>query len=138
MKKKISMNNSDFSPRSYAYIGDAVYELFAREKTVLISDKPEKLHKATSSIVNAEFHAELLGFIEDFLNDNERELVRRARNLPVTTSRRTNQAVHRLSTAFEALVGYLYLTDNERLQALYDYIEPMVEAKIVKKSGNNN
>lgn len=121
---------TELSIRSYAYIGDAVYELFAREKTILITENPKKLHKATSSIVNAEFHAQLLEFVKDFLNEEEQEIVRRARNLSVTTAKRTNQAVHRLSTAFEALVGYLYLNDKERLQALFNYIEPELDAVI--------
>ena len=68
--------------------------------------------------------------MQDFLTDEEKEFVRRARNLSVTTARRTNQAVHRLSTAFEALVGYLYLKDRERLTALYKYIEPVIDEKL--------
>jgi len=121
----------EFSIRSYAYIGDAVYELFARKKTVLLTQSPGKLHQATSSIVNAQFHAELLEFVKDFLNDEEKEIVRRARNLSVTTARRTNHTVHRLSTAFEALIGYLYLTDKDRLKDLYSYIEPMIDEKLL-------
>jgi len=121
----------EFSVRTYAYIGDAVYELYAREKTVLLTQNPQKLHKATSSVVNAAFHAELLEHIRDFLAGEEEEIIRRARNLPVTTAKRTNQATHRLSTAFEALVGYLYLNDRERLQELYRYIEPVLDERLL-------
>ena len=116
--------------RSYAFIGDAVYELFIREKTVFLAAKPEILHKLTSSLVKAEFHAELFEKIQDFLNENEKTITRRARNLSVTTARRTNQAIHRLSTALEALVGYLYIHDKERLNALYSYIEPFIDEKL--------
>lgn len=115
------------SVRSYAYIGDAVYEVFIREKIIYITSKPEEMHKITSSLVNAEFHAELLEKIEDFLNIDEKEIVRRARNLSVTTKRRTNQTLHRLSTAFEALIGFLYIHDKNRLKALFDFIEPLIE-----------
>lgn len=121
----------EYSIRSYAYIGDAVYELFAREKTIALTQNPQKLHKATSSIVNACFHADLLEGLEGFLNEEEKEIVRRARNLSVTTAKRTNQAMHRLSTAFEALVGYLYVTDKNRLQALYNHIEPAIDKKLL-------
>lgn len=120
----------ELSIRSYAYIGDAVYEIFAREKTILLTQQPKKLHKATSSIVNAQFHADLLEQIEDFLNEDEAEVVRRARNLSVTTARRTNHTLHRLSTAFEALIGYLYLHNKERLNSLYVHIEPLIEEKL--------
>lgn len=115
--------------RTYAYIGDAVYEVFVREKTIFLTSKPADLHKITSSVVKAEFHAELLEKIQDFLNEEEKEIVRRARNLSVTTARRTNQSLHRLSTAFEALIGYLYLHDKNRLKALFDFIEPLIDAK---------
>jgi ribonuclease-3 family protein len=120
----------ELSIRSYAYIGDAVYEIFAREKTITITENPKKLHKATSSIVNAEFHAELLGFLDDFFTGEEKEIVRRARNLSVTTARRTNHTVHRLSTAFEAVIGYLYLNDRERLNAMYTRISPFVDERL--------
>jgi len=120
----------DLSTRSYAYIGDAVYEVFARKKTIHLTQKPKKLHKATSSIVNGEFHAELLHFIEDFLTEEEATLVKRARNLSVTTARRVNQSIHRLSTAFEALIGYLYLNDKDRLKALYNHITPLINEKL--------
>jgi len=117
--------------RSYAYIGDAVYEVFVREKTIFLVTKPDKLHNITSSVVKAEFHAELLEKIQDFLNEEEKEIVRRARNLSVTTARRTNQTLHRLSTAFEALIGYLYLNDKNRLKALFEFIEPLIDEKII-------
>lgn len=122
----------DLSIRSYAHIGDAVYEVYAREKTIFLESKPDELHRITISIVNAGFQAELLANIQDFLNDEEREIVRRARNLAVTTARRTNQKIHRLSTAFEALIGYLHLHNPERLKELYNYITPFVERKLNK------
>lgn len=117
--------------RSYAYIGDAVYEVFVREKTIFLVSKPDKLHNITSSVVKAEFHAEILGKMQDFLTEEEKEIVRRARNLSVTTARRTNQVLHRLSTAFEAIVGYLYLHDKNRLKALFSFIEPLIDEKLV-------
>ncbi|MFH0703095.1 MAG: ribonuclease III domain-containing protein [bacterium] len=127
----ISTNkNFDIPIRSYAYIGDAVYEIFAREKIIYLTSKPEKLHKIATSIVNSEFQADLIEKIQDFLNQEEKEIIRRARNLSVTTARRTNQKLHRLSTAFEALIGYLYLNNPDRLKDLYDYINPLIHDKI--------
>ncbi len=122
---------SELPIRSYAFIGDAVYEVFVREKTILITTKPEILHKITSSVVKAEFHAEIFEKIQEFLNEDEKNIARRARNLSVTTARRTNQVLHRLSTAFEAVVGYLYLQDKDRLKALFDFIEPLIDEKLV-------
>lgn len=129
--------NEKLSVRNYAYIGDAVYELFIREKTVFLTANPKELHQITSSVVKAGFHASLLEKIQTngFLNKEEEEIVRRARNLSVTTSRRTNQTLHRLSTAFEALVGYLYLEDKNRLGELFSFIEKFIDIFIDEKSG---
>ena len=120
----------DYSVRTYAYIGDAVYELFIREKTIELSENANKLHKITSSVVNAEFQAELTEFIEGFLTEEEKEILRRARNLSVTTARRTNQALHRMSTAFEAVVGYLHINNKERLEVLFKFIEEKVNNRL--------
>ena len=113
----------DLPIRAYAHIGDAVYEVFVREKTVFMAHKAEDIHKLTVKYVNAQFQADLLEKIYEVLTDDEKEIVRRARNLSVTTARRTNQAVHRQSTAFEAIIGYLYLNNKERLKSLYNEIE---------------
>lgn len=123
----------NISIRSYAYIGDAVYELFIREKTVFITPNADELHKITSSVVKADFHAGLLEKIRDFTTDEEKEIIRRAGNLSVTTKKRKNQKMHRLSTAFEALVGYLYFHDKDRLKELFDFIESFIDTEINEK-----
>lgn len=116
--------------RSYAHIGDSVYEVFVREKTVFLTSRPEILHKITTSVVNAEFQAGLLDKLDKFFNEKEADIARRARNLAVTTARRTNQKLHRLSTAFEAVVGYLYLFDKDRLSQLFAFISDLVDEKL--------
>ena len=116
--------------RSLAHIGDAVYEVFVRNKVIFLTSRPEKIHQVTVSIVNAEFQAFLLENIQEFINEEEKNIIRRARNLSVTTSRRTNQKIHRLSTAFEALIGYLYLSNPDRLEMLYSHILPLIEDKM--------
>lgn len=69
----VSVNKiSEIPIRSYAHIGDAVYELYAREKTIYLTSKPEKLHKITISIVNAKFQANLLEKIENILTYDEK------------------------------------------------------------------
>lgn len=120
--------------RSYAHIGDAVYELYIREKTIFLTSKPDCLHKITVSLVNAEFQVSVLLEIENILTEQEEDIVRRARNLSVTTSRRVNHKLHRLSTAFEALIGFLYLTDKDRLQFLFNHVDKIVEEKLSKLS----
>jgi ribonuclease III family protein len=124
---------NEISIRAYAHLGDAVYEVFVREKTIHLTSNAQKLHKLTVSFVNAEFQTEILAEIEKaegLLNEDETDIIRRARNLTVTTARRTNQKIHRQSTAFEALIGYLYLNDKQMLDDLFKVVDKFIEEKL--------
>ena len=109
--------------RNYAYIGDAVWELFIREKTIRITGNAKILHKITTEKVKASYQAELLHSLEDILTEEEKELARRARNLPIPIGRRSNQTEYRQATAFEALIGWWHEHDKERLVKIYSKIE---------------
>ncbi len=50
--------------RNYAYLGDAVWELFIRNKTILKTNNAKKLHQITTSLVKTQFQSELLHFID--------------------------------------------------------------------------
>ena len=104
--------------KNYAYIGDAVWELFVREKTTKITDNSKKLHKLTTDKVKASFQAYLLHTLENELTDNEKEIARRARNLSIPVGRRQIQSEYRQATAFEALIGWWHLYDKERLNKI--------------------
>ena len=105
--------------RNYAHIGDSVWELFVRTYTIYKTSNAKLLHKITTDRVNATFQKEMLDFIHDELTEDEQELARRARNLPIPVGRRSIQAVYRQSTAFEVLIGYWYLHNKERLEYFY-------------------
>ena len=109
--------------RNYAYIGDAVWEIFIREKTVRLTNNSTKLHKITTANVKASFQAELLHYLENILTDEEKDIVRRARNLPIPVGRRQIQAEYRLATAFECLIGLWFLHDKQRLDYACNYLE---------------
>ena len=104
--------------RNYAHLGDAVWELKIREKTVFLTQNTKELHKLTTNKVNATYQSEVLKMIEPLLNECETDLIRRARNLSVPVSRRSIQSEYRQATAFEVLIGYLYLNDKERLDEI--------------------
>ena len=112
--------------RNYAYLGDAVWELFIRNKTILMTNNAKKLHQLTTSMVKTQFQSDLLQFLDGYLTDEEQELSRRARNLPIPVGRRGIQHEYRQATAFEALIGWWYLNDKER----YVYILGLIEEKI--------
>jgi ribonuclease-3 family protein len=105
---------ADVSPRSLAHLGDAVFHLFEREREIAHISSAKQMH--TRARVNAAMQADLLDRLMPQLRERELDIVRRARNVKVSQARRADQAIYRLSTAFEALLGYLYLTDLGRLK----------------------
>ena len=110
------------SPLTWAFVGDCIYELYIRtdlvNKTKL---KPHKLHIETIKYVKAKAQADILKRIEENLTEKELEIVRRGRNaenhhLP----KNADPADYMYSTAFEGLIGYLYLTkQDERLKEIF-------------------
>ena len=109
------------SPLVWAYVGDSVYEMFIRTNLVNNSNaKPHKLHLESIKYVKAKAQAETLEKIFDRLTAKEREIVRRGRNTENHhVAKNANVADYAYSTAFEALIGYLYLThQDERLEEI--------------------
>lgn len=120
-REKNEMDVNMLSPLTWAYVGDAVYELYIRTNLVNNTKlKPHKLHIESIKYVKAKAQADILKRIDEFLTDEEKEIVRRARNaenhhLP----KNANPADYMYSTAFEGLIGYLYLTKkDERLKEI--------------------
>ena len=109
--------------RNYAYVGDAVWELFIRKKTVRISENARKLHNITTEKVKTSFQSNLLKKLEEILTEEELEISRRARNLPIPVGRRNIQVEYRYATAFEALIGWWYENDKNRLNFMLNLIE---------------
>lgn len=104
------------SPLVWAYVGDSVYELFIR--TVLTNNsnaKPHKLHIESIKYVKAKAQADILKKIDENLTEDEKDIVRRGRNTENHhVAKNANVADYSQSTAFEALIGYLYLTKQDQ------------------------
>ncbi|MBX9880083.1 MAG: ribonuclease III [Candidatus Obscuribacterales bacterium] len=101
-----------------AHLGDAVFHLFERERQTLTIKSAAQLHKQAASRVSALKQAELLAELMPQLSEEEADIVRRARNLKVSNYRKSGQDIYRQATAFEALLGYLHLTDESRLLSI--------------------
>lgn len=103
-------------PLVWAYIGDCVYELYIRMKLVNNTKlNPHKLHIEVIKYVKAKAQAETLARIYDDLSEEEKDIVRRGRNaenhhLP----KNAELADYTYATAFEALIGYLYLSKQDK------------------------
>jgi ribonuclease-3 family protein len=115
------INPDELSPAVWAYVGDAVYELFIRNRLVLGGpNKTQTLHKQAITMVRASFQANLAAQLEPFLSAPEADVLRRGRNvksghIPVSS----DPITYRHSTAFEALIGYLYLSgQTDRMNEL--------------------
>ena len=109
------------SPLTWAYIGDAVYELYIRNKLINETNmKPHKLHIEAIKYVKAKSQAEKLNEIFDSLTEEEQDIVRRGRNTQNHhVPKNSSVEEYMKSTAFEALIGYLYLTEQqERLKEI--------------------
>ena len=120
-RKKDEQEVNQMSPLTWAYVGDSVYELFIR--TYLVNTtrlKPHMLHIEAIKYVKANSQKNILNKIYDQLTEIEKDIVRRGRNaenhhLP----KNATIEEYKYSTAFEALIGYLYLTrQEERLKEI--------------------
>ncbi|WP_053361303.1 Mini-ribonuclease 3 [Bacillus sp. FJAT-27251] len=106
-----------------AYMGDAVFEKYVRLH-LLESGKvrPHKLHKEATRFVSAKAQSRIIHDFMDkgVLTEEETAVVKRGRNAKSgTVPKNTDVQTYRYSTAFEALIGYLFLAGrNERLEEL--------------------
>jgi ribonuclease-3 family protein len=111
------------NPLVWAYVGDSVYELYIRIHLTNTSNaKPHKLHMESINYVKAKAQADILDKIEDKLTEEERDIVRRGRNTENHhVAKNAEVADYAMSTGFEALIGYLYLTkQDKRLKEILD------------------
>ncbi|WP_027964775.1 Mini-ribonuclease 3 [Halalkalibacillus halophilus] len=105
-----------------AYMGDVIYEKYVREYLIRKGEvKPQALHSRAISFVSAKAQASVLNgwLADDFLTEQEQAVVRRGRNAKSSVPKNTDVGTYRYSTAFEALMGYLYSKEDfDRLDEL--------------------
>ncbi|MBO5926694.1 MAG: Mini-ribonuclease 3 [Clostridia bacterium] len=119
---KLSKNTArQLSPITLAFIGDAVYTLFVREKIVFEKDlSGNELNKRASAVVKATAQAELIRKIMPLLTEEEVEIFKRARNTKKNTrAKSASVSDYNASTGFEAVIGYLYIIgETDRINYL--------------------
>ncbi|MBR6736819.1 MAG: Mini-ribonuclease 3 [Clostridia bacterium] len=122
LSDKLSAHEAtQLSPITLAFIGDAVYTLYVREKLVFQKDeKGGELNKKTSAVVKATAQSEFVLKLLPLLTAEESAIFRRGRNAKKgTKAKSATVAEYNNSTGFEALIGYLYVTGNiERIDYL--------------------
>ena len=115
---------------SLAYLGDSVFTLMVRKYLIDNCElKPNGLNKKANSVVCAKTQAEIMKELKKSLNEDEIDVVMRARNSH-TNNKAKNSTLeeYNLATQFEALVGYWYLNDEQ--EKLKDMFNSFVKEKL--------
>ena len=107
------------SPIALAYIGDAVYELYIRVSLLMPPKRMANYHSQVVAQVRAESQAICLQTIEPYLTEQEKDILRRGRNACIGKPRRLSLRVYQQATSLETLIGYLHLTNPQRLSELF-------------------
>ena len=133
------LNPREINTTALAFLGDAVYEVYARNHLMENGDQnADRLHKRAIRYVCAAGQDKAVRVLMDeFLTDEEIALVKRARNRKTATKARSADAVtYKMATAFEALLGYLHLSgETERLEAIVEEAFRIIEDR---KARNTN
>ncbi len=117
--QQISLSQvQQISPTALAYLGDAIYELYVRMFYLLPLQRSGIYHRLVVEQVKAETQALHLRSLTPHLRDTELEIVRRGRNAATGRPKRLNPEIYQQATSLETLIGYLYLTDYQRLTEL--------------------
>ncbi len=115
-----------------AYMGDGVFEMYVRFRLIARGGvRPHKLHREAKRYVSAKAQSKMLKKLQEdgVLSDEEISVVRRGRNAKSgTIPKNTDRATYQNSTAFEAMIGMLYLTGqqvrlDEIVQKAFDVVE---------------
>ena len=110
-----------FNPVVLAFLGDAVYSLWVREKLVRSgAGKAAEFQRAAAKVESARGQSAFLERVFPLFTEREEEIYRRCRNAKkATKSKHATPAEYNRSTGFEAVLGYLYLTgDQARIEEL--------------------
>ena len=111
--------NKNINSLALAYLGDAVYELYIRSYLLNGNKKVNDLQNEAIKFVSAKAQSKFLDQMleNNFLDEEEINIVRRARNHKSHSSKTTNIITYKKSTGLEALIGYLKLNNkNERME----------------------
>jgi ribonuclease III family protein len=111
------------SPAAWAYLGDAVYELYIRSWYLMPPRRLQAYHELVVGQVRAETQARHLRSISPYLNSTELAIVKRGRNAAAGRSKRADPEIYQQASSLETLIGYLYLTAPERLTEILALLE---------------
>ena len=105
-----------YSPLVLAFMGDTVYETAVRTMLVMRGNaRPNDLNKQKNRLVKAAAQSAMMDALEPLLTEAEEAVYRRGRNAKsYTMAKNATMGDYRRATGFEALIGYLYLSGQEK------------------------
>lgn len=114
----------ELNPIVLAFIGDGVHTLYVRDRVVKSSNLlVNRCHINSAKFCNAKSQAKKLDELLPSLCESEQDIVRRARNAKThNIAKNSDIETYKKATAFEALIGYLYLKgDYKRLEQILKF-----------------
>ncbi|HET6784969.1 MAG TPA: ribonuclease III domain-containing protein [Erysipelotrichaceae bacterium] len=126
------MNPELLNGSTLAFVGDAILSLYVRDYLVKLGiTKTKELQERSIKFVSANAQAKFIQKLlaDNFLSEHEVKLFLRGRNHKSDTKAKNADIVtYRQSTGFEALLGYLYLTDNHvRLLQIWEEMKNTID-----------
>lgn len=109
------------NPVLLAYIGDAIFTFYTRLKLLPTSTHVRVLNDLDMKLVSAVYQCQAMEILAERLTEEEKTIYHRGRNAKTTVPKSATVREYRVATAFEALLGWLYLT--ERYERLEEFLE---------------
>ncbi|KAJ1411168.1 Ribonuclease III domain [Sesbania bispinosa] len=132
---KVVKPRSVLNAATLAYIGDCIYELYARRHFLFPPLGIEEYNDRVMAVVRCEAQDVLLQKLlnSNFLSDQERDVLRWGKNIgssKTKTKKRAGAAVYSRASSLETLIGYLYLTNVNRLEKLMSELGFSVDSSV--------
>ncbi|MEO0705539.1 MAG: ribonuclease III domain-containing protein [Cyanobacteria bacterium J06649_5] len=121
---------ASIAPISLAYIGDAVFELYVRSQLLIPAKRLRDYHEQVVAQVKTEQQAHYVDVLTPYLTEAEKDVMRRGRNATSGRNRRANAQDYQKATGFEALIGFLYISDQARLFNLLNQLSVNANASV--------
>ncbi|KAL7598048.1 hypothetical protein Lser_V15G25293 [Lactuca serriola] len=120
---KVEKPRSTYNAASLAYIGDCIYELYARRHFLFPPLSIEEYNDRVMAVVRCEAQDAMLHKLmkDKVLSEEERDVLRWGKNISSSktrTKKRAGVAVYNRASSLETLIGYLYLTKVKRLEEI--------------------
>ncbi len=119
------MDIKQVSANSLSFIGDAVFTLRVREYFVMNKYQSSKsLQRLCNGYNSASGQTKVFNRLNDngFFNEEELDIYRRGRNHITHIPKNGDRLSYQCATGLEAICGYLYLTDKDRLEVFFDEV----------------